>query len=167
MKKLSTLALLAALTLAPSAALAQVSVDASGALNTDTSVGVSAGDTSASVNAETSTDASASLSFDDLLSDVGATDVTASVSAATSATADTAINIVEVSSLEGSADASATALADATAANSANLDQIHTAVAANAAIQAKLTASGHDTDDVVAVKTDAQGALWIYVDAAE
>ncbi len=111
--------------------------------------------------------ASGSLTFDDLLGDIGSDDWTADVSAATTATATTTINIVEVASLEGSASASANALVDASAANSDRLTALHASVAANAAIQAKLTASGHDTDDVVAIKADAAGALWIYVDEAE
>jgi hypothetical protein len=168
MNKVTPLALAAALAFIPAAVQAQgVSVDAGAAVSGALDTSASNGDTSASANAGASVDAGASITFDDLLSDVGTTDISGSVSAATSATADSTINIVEVSSLEGSADVSATALADATTANSANLDQLHTAVAANAAIQAKLTASGHDTDDVVALKTDAQGALWVYVDAAE
>jgi hypothetical protein len=166
MSRISVLALLATLAVAP-AALAQTSGDVSAAVSAAVDTSISAGDTSVTAGADASVMAGASITFDDLLNDVGTTDVTASVSAATSATADTSINIVEVAGLEGSASASATALADAAKANSANLEKLHAAVAANAAIQAKLTASGHDTDDVVALKTDAQGALWVYVDAAE
>ncbi|MEO6014263.1 MAG: hypothetical protein ABIQ30_11860 [Devosia sp.] len=135
------------------------------------SAATSAFDTSASASADASASASAStsgtLTFDDLISDIGNTDWTADVGAAAAASADTAINIVEVSSLEGGVDASAMALATASAANGERLSALRAAVSGNAAIQAKLTASGHDTDDVVAIKTDASGAVWVYVDAAE
>ncbi|MEO6395753.1 MAG: hypothetical protein ABIO40_07560 [Devosia sp.] len=169
MNRLSTLALVAALTITPVLAQTDTSVSAGVDVSAATSAAVSAGDNSAMAGADASTSASVSgsLTFDDLIGDIGNDDWTADVNAVTSATATTTITIVEVSSLEGSASASATALADASAANSDRLTALHTAVAANAAIQAKLTASGHDTDDVVAVKADASGSLWVYVDEAE
>ncbi|MEQ1900400.1 MAG: hypothetical protein ABL866_06675 [Devosia sp.] len=170
MKKLSTIALLTALVVSPSLATAQ-DLGVNGAVGAVTNGAVNVGDQNANaqVTAGVSADVAANgtLSLDDLLTDLGNADPAADISAATSATAETTINIVEVAGLEGSANASATAVADARASNAARLEAIHAAITANAAIQAKLTASGHDTDDVVAVKADAQGALWVYVDEAE
>ena len=144
-------------------------MNVSGAVDATASAATSALDTSAAADANVSASASASgsLSAGDLVTDLGSTDYKADVDAATAATADVTINIVEVASLEGSADLSATAIADATASNGDRLAAIRSAVGANAAIQAKLTASGHDTDDVLAVKTDASGVVWVYVDEAE
>jgi hypothetical protein len=168
MKTISTVALLAALALAPAAALAQdTSLDVSAGVSADVSAAVSGEDTSASAMAGADASASGTLTFDDLLGDIGNDDWAADVTAVGTVTADTSITIVEVSSLEGSADASATALADASAQNQDRLTALQTAIEGNAAIQAKLTESGHDTDDVVAVKTDASGAVWVYVDEAE
>ena len=168
MKSISTLALVAALALAPTAIFAQdVNADVSGAMSADASAATSALDTSAAADANASASASGTLTFDDLLGDIGSDDWEADVTAATAAGADATINIVEVSSLEGSADASTSAVTDATASNGDRIAALQAAVGANAAIQAKLTAAGHDTDDVVAVKTDADGAIWVYVDEAE
>jgi hypothetical protein len=164
MKSISILALAAALALTPAGAFAQDASVSAGA-DATASAATSALDTSAEANASASASASGALSLDDLIGDIGNDDWTADVEAATAAGADANITIVEVASLEGSANVDA--VTDATASNGDRIAALQAAVGANAAIQAKLVASGHDTDDVVAVKTDGAGAIWVYVDEAE
>jgi hypothetical protein len=77
---------------------------------------------------------------------------------------DANITIVLLSSLQGNAATEAAALDEALTANAEAVTKLHTNIAANAAIKAKLEADGHTADDVVAVKSNADGLVIVYVD---
>lgn len=77
---------------------------------------------------------------------------------------DANITIVLLSSLQGNAATEAAALDEALTANAEAVTKLHTNIAANAAIKAKLEADGHTADDVVAVKSNADGSVIVYVD---
>ncbi|MHA6690617.1 hypothetical protein [Devosia sp. A449] len=82
-----------------------------------------------------------------------------------SAVADEAsITIILLSSLQGNADTEAAALDEALSANAEAMTTLHSNIEANAAIKAKLEAEGHSADDVVAVKSNADGSVIVYVD---
>ena len=97
-------------------------------------------------------------SLDTLLASLQAgasTDVSAVTDAST-------VNVVTVSSVSGGADV--TALDAALDANADALATLRTNVAANAALSAKLTAASAAPDKVVAVVTEADGSVTVYVD---
>ena len=77
---------------------------------------------------------------------------------------DANITIVLLSSLQGNAATEAAALDEALTANADAVTKLHSNIAANAAIKAKLEADGHTADDVVAVKSNADGSVIVYVD---
>ncbi|MBE7732479.1 hypothetical protein [Devosia faecipullorum] len=70
------------------------------------------------------------------------------------------VTIVLLSSLTGEAGA----FDKAFAANAEGNTTLHGNVSGNAAIKAKLEAEGHTADDVVAVKSNADGSVMVYVD---
>lgn len=74
------------------------------------------------------------------------------------------ITIVLLSSLQGNAETEAAALEEAVSANAEAITTLHFNIEANAAIKAKLEAAGHSADDVVAVKSNADGTVTVYVD---
>ncbi|MHA6693000.1 hypothetical protein [Devosia sp. A449] len=74
------------------------------------------------------------------------------------------ITIILLSSLQGNADTEAAALDAAVAANAEAVATLHSNIEANAAIKAKLEAEGHSAEDVVAVKSNADGSVIVYVD---
>lgn len=74
------------------------------------------------------------------------------------------VTIVLLSSLQGNADTEAAALEEALSANADAMTTLHTNVEGNAAIKAKLEAEGHASSDVVAVKSNADGSVIVYVD---
>lgn len=74
------------------------------------------------------------------------------------------VPVVLLSSLQGNADAEAAALDEALSANADAMTTLHANIEANAAIKAKLEADGHTADDVVAVKSNADGSIIVYVD---
>ncbi|MFP9138420.1 hypothetical protein ACLI1C_14680 [Devosia sp. XGJD_8] len=74
------------------------------------------------------------------------------------------VTIVLLSSLQGNADTEAAALDEALSANADAMTTLHTNVEGNAAIKAKLEAEGHASSDVVAVKSNADGSVIVYVD---
>jgi hypothetical protein len=81
-----------------------------------------------------------------------------------SITDESQISIVLLSSLQGDA---ATESASLDAELSANADAqagLHSRLEGNSAISAKLEAEGHAIEDVVSVKTKADGSVIIYVD---
>lgn len=151
MKKTMTAISVAALLSASSFAMAQ-----------DAGVGVETPAVDATVNAgadaSASSDASASMdnSYDSLTSAMSGS---ASVDLA-SVTEESQVSIVLLSSLEGDA----TAFDEAFAANTEGTTALHTNVSGNTAITAKLKAEGYMADDVVAVKSNADGSVIVYVD---
>lgn len=74
------------------------------------------------------------------------------------------ITIVLLSSLQGDAATEAAALDEALTANADGMTTLHTNIDGNAAIKAKLEAEGHASSDVVAVKSNADGSIIVYVD---
>jgi hypothetical protein len=74
------------------------------------------------------------------------------------------VTIVLLSSLQGNADTEAAALDEALSANADAMTTLHTNVEGNVAIKAKLEAEGHASSDVVAVKSNADGSVIVYVD---
>lgn len=74
------------------------------------------------------------------------------------------ITIVLLSSLQGDAATEAAALDEALTANADGMTTLHANIDGNAAIKAKLEAEGHAAADVVAVKSNADGSVVVYVD---
>lgn len=74
------------------------------------------------------------------------------------------VTIVLLSSLQGDAATEAAALDEALSANADGMTTLHTNIDGNATIKAKLEAEGHATSDVVAVKSNADGSVIVYVD---
>ncbi len=134
-------------------------------------MGVDAG---AAVSAETpvvdaavgaAVDANASVATED--NSFGA--VTASLAGSSSVdlsavTDQTAITIVLLSSLSGDVATEGAALDEALSANAEASTTLQANIDGNAAIKAKLEADGYASSDVIAVKTNADGSLVIYVD---
>ncbi|KRA50520.1 hypothetical protein [Devosia sp. Root635] len=79
-------------------------------------------------------------------------------------TEETQVSIVLLSSLEGDAAAGGTALDEALSANAEGMTSLHANIDGNAAIKAKLEAEGYASSDVVAVKTNADSSVTVYVD---
>ncbi|KQX40241.1 hypothetical protein ASD04_06300 [Devosia sp. Root436] len=74
------------------------------------------------------------------------------------------VTIVLLSSLQGDAATEAAALDEALSANADGMTTLHTNIDGNDAIKAKLEAEGYASSDVVAVKSNADGSLVVYVD---
>lgn len=74
------------------------------------------------------------------------------------------VTIVLLSSLQGDAATEAAALDEALSASADGMTTLHTNIDGNAAIKAKLEAEGHTSADVVAVKSNADGSIIVYVD---
>ena len=74
------------------------------------------------------------------------------------------VTIVLLSSLQGNAATEAAALDAALTANADAMTTLHSNLDANATIKAKLEAEGHASSDVVAIKSNADGSLIVYVD---
>lgn len=74
------------------------------------------------------------------------------------------VTIVLLSSLQGDAATEAAALDEALTADADGQTTLHTNIDGNAAIKAKLEAEGYASSDVVAVKSNADGSIIVYVD---
>lgn len=95
--------------------------------------------------------------------------VTSSISTSSSVdlstvTDQTMITIVLLSSLEGDAAADGAALDEALSANADATATLRANIDGNAALKARLEADGHAASDVVAIKSNADGSLIVYVD---
>ncbi len=156
MKKIMTAVSMAALLGAGSFAIAQdtgvgIGVDVNSGVSVETPVV----DAAVGADAAVSLDAAAE-SYESLTSSLSS-----SASADLSAVTDEAqISIILLSSLQGDA----TAFDQALSANAEANATLHSNIDANAAIKAKLEAEGHRADDVVAVKSNADGSVIVYVD---
>lgn len=154
---------------------AGISLD-SNVLTAQTDTGVDAGvDAGAEVDAEDSLDANAGVSSDANVEAAGgmADDTYGSVMASiqTSAnldlsavTEETDISIVLLSSLQGNAETESAALDEALTASADAQAGLHARISDNAAITAELEAESYAVEDVVSLKTKADGALIVYVD---
>ena len=165
MKK--TLILTAVTTLLASIALPAVAQDAGAAVKVETpAVNAQGGANAGGANANASANAGANVGG---MSDNTFGSVMSSLSSSgdvdLSAINDEAkVSVVLLSSLQGNAATEAAALDEALTANAEKMTTLHSNIDANAAIKAKLEAEGHTTDDVVAVKSNADGSLIVYVD---
>ena len=77
---------------------------------------------------------------------------------------DTEITIVTLSSLVGNAETESAALDAALSADVEAQVTLHNRIEANAAIMAELEAEGYTSEDVVSLKSKADGAIVVYVD---
>lgn len=157
MKKIATALSVAVLMGAGSYAMAQ---DAGVGVGVDAGAGVGVEAPGVDVNvggdANASVDATTDNSYDSLTS-------TLSGSAAvdlSGVTDEASVNIVLLSSLSGDA----AAFDESMSANTEGMTTLHGTVSGNAAITAKLEAEGYSADDVVAVKSNADGSVTVYVD---
>ena len=80
----------------------------------------------------------------------------------TTITDTTVVNVVTVSSLKASGNTNA--LDNALDKNKTAVDKLRVDAGANVALTAKLTAAGYAATDVVAVVTEADGSVTVYVD---
>ena len=154
-----------------------VDVNASGAADVnakggDTSAaaggnaGVSA-DANTNADANANADAGANANADNTYGSVVAA-VNASASVDLTAITDEAdVTIVLLSSLAGEAATEGAGLDAAIAANAEAQAKVQDDAWANAAIKAKLEADGYTSEDIVAVKTVADGSVIVYVDDVE
>ncbi len=165
--------LLAATALLAWTAVPVLAQDTSVDLSTDISAGVSAEtpalDAGASANANANANANASSNGN---SDNTYGSVISSISSSASVdlsgvTDEASVTIVLLSSLQGNADTESSALDTALDNNADATTTLHANVTANAVVKGKVEAAGYTVDDVVAVKTSADGSLIVYVDDRE
>lgn len=141
-----------------------MSVDAGAGTSTSVDAGTNAG-ANAGGGADMSAKTSGGASSQTYGSVVSALNSSGGASADLSAVTDsTTINIIPLSSLKGEAAANAEALDKALSEKSSDLTTLRTKIDANAALKAKLEADGHASDDVVAVTSEADGSLNVYID---
>lgn len=177
MKKLSALALVAALAITAPAFALDLKAGADGALDAGAQVGSSAvgaaadagvkagtklNAAGASVGADVDATATGSVgqpNFGTLISTLNAGKSTVDLSAIT---ADADITVVNVSTLKAEGDPAA--LDNALEKNADALTTLHADINANTDLKAKLETQGVTIDDVVAVTTEADGKLTVFVD---
>ena len=163
MKK--TLILTAVTSLLASVALPAVAQDAGAGVKVETPAvnaqgGANAGGANANANAGANAGGVSDNTFGSVMSSLSS-----SGDVDLSAINDEAkVSVVLLSALQGNAATEAAALDEALTANAEKMTTLHTNIEANAAIKAKLEAEGHTADDVVAVKSNADGSLIVYVD---
>jgi len=120
-------------------------------------------------NADASADANAGAETGDALADDSFASAIASVEGVAaldlSAIAEDAdIRIVLLSSLTGDAETEGAALDEALIASADAQAGLHARISENAAITAELEAEGYAVEDVVSLKTKADGSVIVYVD---
>jgi hypothetical protein len=139
---------------------AGVQVDAGAGVTVDTPAVDAAVGADANANANANAGGMADNTYGSVVSSVkGSADVDLST-----VTDEAKITIVLLSSLQGDAATEAAALDEALTANADGMTTLHTNIDGNAAIKAKLEAEGHASSDVVAVKSNADGSIIVYVD---
>lgn len=163
MKKTLTLGVAAAASLfLLQPALAQgVSVEPSVGVDLSVEAGASAENgisAEAGVSAGASATGAVDTSYGSLISSLR----TGAKAELTTVTDATVIHFVTVSSL--SATDEAAALDNALADNEDAVTALRGEVTANAALSAKVTAAGYETDDIVAIVANADGSLTVYID---
>lgn len=151
-------ALLAATALPALAQDAGVGVDAGAGVTVDTPA-VDAG-VGADANANANAGGVSDNTYGSVVSSVaGSADVDLST-----VTDESKVTIVLLSSLQGNAATEAAALDEAISANADGMTTLHTNIDGNETIKAKLEAEGYASSDVVAVKSNADGSIIVYVD---
>lgn len=174
MKKTIAMALSAALLASTSGAIFAQDAGAGAGVGAGVTVdtpagGVSAGtETDAAAGATTDAAAGAAAGATDAMADTFSS-VTASIAGSADVDLSTVtdaskVKIVLVSSLQGDATAEGGALDDAISGAADSMTTLHSNIEANATIKAKLEAEGHTVDDVIAVKSNADGSITVYVD---
>lgn len=157
----TTMAALLATTALP--ALAQdagVQVDTGAGVTVDTPAADAAVGADANANAKANAGGMSDNTYGSVVSSIkGSADIDLSA-----VTDEANVTIVLLSSLQGDAATEAAALDEALTANADGMTTLHTNIDGNAAIKAKLEAEGHATSDVVAVKSNADGSIIVYVD---
>lgn len=128
-------------------------------------VGVDTDDASADagVNANANANASADAADDSYGSVMASIKANADLDLS-AVTEDTDITIVTISSLQGNAETEAAALDNELTANAEAQAGLHARISDNAAIMAELEAEGFAAEDVVSIKTKADGSVIVYVD---
>ncbi|HTM78629.1 MAG TPA: hypothetical protein VL133_13495 [Devosia sp.] len=153
-------ALLASVALPSFAQDAGVGVDAGAGVTVDTPAVDAQAGANANAAANSNAGGAADNTFGSMMSSLtGSADLDLST-----VTDEANITIVLLSSLQGNADTEAAALDEALSANAEAMTTLHSNIEANAAIKAKLEADGHTADDVVALKSNADGSIIVYVD---
>lgn len=161
-KMKNTFMLTAAAALLASIAVPSIAQDAGAGVSVDTPAGQmdADADVNADSNADVNADATADQTYGAVMSSVaGSADVDLSA-----VTDEAKVTIVLLSSLQGNADTEAAALDEELTANADAMTKLHSNIEANATIKAKLEAEGHTSNDVVAVKSNADGSVVVYVD---
>ncbi len=145
------------------------SLDAGASTDTNVDAGVDT-NTDAGANGKASADAGANASAHaDDMADNTYGSVMASIKGSadldlSSITDESKISIVLLSSLQGDAATESAALDAELTANADAQAGLHSRIEENTAITAKLEAEGHAVEDVVSVKTKADGSVIVYVD---
>ena len=153
-------ALLAATALPALAQDAGVGVDAGAGVTVDTPAVDAEAGADANANANANAGGMSDNTYGSVVSSVsGSADVDLST-----VTDEAKVTIVLLSSLQGNAATEAAALDEALAANADGMTTLHTNIDGNATIKAKLEAEGYASSDVVAVKSNADGSIIVYVD---
>ena len=153
-------ALLASSALPAIAQDAGIGVDAGAGVSVDTPAGDAGVGADAKANASSNAGGVSDNTFGSVVSSIsGSADVDLST-----VTDESKVTIVLLSSLQGNAATEAAALDEALTANADAITTLHADLEANATIKAKLEAEGHATSDVVAVKSNADGSVIVYVD---
>ena len=135
-------------------------VDAGAGVTVDTPAVDAAVGTDANANAGANAGGMSDNTYGSVMSSIsGSADVDLST-----VTDEAQITIVLLSSLQGDAATEAAALDEALSADAEGQTTLHTNIDGNAAIKAKLEAEGHASSDVVAVKSNADGSVIVYVD---
>jgi hypothetical protein len=157
----TTLAALIATTALP--ALAQdagAQVDAGAGVTVETPAVDAAAGANANANANANAGGMSDNTYGSVVSSIsGSADVDL-----TAVTDEAQITIVLLSSLQGNAATESAALDEALSANAEGNTTLHSNLDGNAAIKAKLEAEGYASSDVVAVKSNADGSIIVYVD---
>lgn len=160
MKKTMTAISIAALLSAGSFAVAQdagVGVDAGAGVSVDSPAGSAQVGTDANANANAG---NSDNTYGSVISSIsGSADVDLSA-----ITDESKVTIVLLSSLQGNAVTEASALDEALSAGAEGQTTLHANIEGNETIKAKLEAEGYAASDVVAVKSNADGSLIVYVD---
>ena len=135
-------------------------VDAGAGVTVDTPAGDAAGGADANANAKGNAGGMSDNTYGSVVSSISGS---SSVDLST-VTDESKVTIVLLSSLQGNAATEAAALDEALSANADGLTTLHTNIDGNATIKAKLEAEGYASSDVVAVKSNADGSVIVYVD---
>ena len=132
----------------------------------DSGAYVNAGDSldaNADVNADANANATGDMA-DDTYGSVMASIQTSANLDLSAVTEETDISIVLLSSLQGNAETESAALDEALIASADAQAGLHARISGNAAITAELEAEGYAVEDVISLKTKADGDLIVYVD---